>query len=256
MIKLGYLADKSDKSQLLLSKLHKNHKMVNVINDIDCDYIIILGGDGFMLKCLHNFMQLKKPFFGINTGNAGFLLNVDNHTNCLETRIKEAITTKIIPLQMTATFTDGSIKSAIAFNEVSIVRNSPQAAKIRIYINDFLQINELIADGILLATPAGSSAYNFSVGGSIVPIESNILSLTPIGAFRPRRWSGALLPHNSIVKFQILEHEKRPVTATTDFNQHGTVTEITIQQSNSYISLLFDKGHSLEERIINEQFLY
>ena len=222
----------------------------------EADIIIVLGGDGYMLEVIKAHMDKKIPFFGLNYGSVGFLMNKNNDENLLA-RLETSQSTQISPLVMTATTKDGSFHSAIAINEVSLLRQTHQAAKIQVSIDGKIRLEELICDGILLATPSGSTAYNLSAHGPILSIESNDLALTPISAFRPRRWKGAILNNKSEVKFEILEDDKRPVSATADNSEVRDVKSISIRQDNSTkIILLYDSSHSFEEGILNEQFKF
>lgn len=225
-------------------------------NQKHTDLIIVLGGDGFMLHTLHKYMALNVPFYGINIGHIGFLLNKCN-TEGLLNRLEQAQPVEFNPLFMEATDIDGKISYFDAINEVSIYRASNQVAKLKIFVNGESRLEELIADGALVSTPAGSSAYNFSAGGSIFPLNSKLLALTAISPYRPRRWTGALLPHNSLIKFEVLEIEKRPVNAVADFNQVENIRSVSIHENEEKtITLLFDSDLSLQERIIIEQFSY
>jgi len=253
---IACVADNTIKAQKVLKFLLAKYNITELPPKPKDDLIIVLGGDGFMLHTLHKYMSYNIPFFGMNVGNVGFLLNEFNHEDLL-LRIKKSKPTIIHPLKMEAVTTKGEIEKRLAINEVSLMRSTNQAAKIRISVNDSVQILELVSDGVMVATPAGSSAYNFSVGGSIIPLGSNILALTPISPFRPRRWSGALLPHNATIKLEILEFDKRPVNAVADFLDVTDVSCVTIEEDrDSRIKLLFDEDHSLEERIIKEQFTF
>ena len=219
------------------------------------DVIVALGGDGLMLQTLHNNIDKAKPIFGINKGSVGFLMNDYKDDDLLE-RIDSAALTKVYPLQMKVK-TEKEEISAKAINEVSLLRQTYQAAKIKIKIDDKIRLEELICDGILLATPAGSTAYNLSAHGPILPINSNLLALTPISAFRPRRWKGALLPHDSIVEIEILEKAKRPVSAVADNLEIRDIESVKITEDRkTELFMLFDPETNLEEKILEEQFTY
>ena len=221
----------------------------------EADVIVALGGDGLMLQTLHDNIDEAKPIFGINKGSVGFLMNDYNDDDLLE-RIESATLTKVYPLQMTVKTEQEEI-SAKAINEVSLLRQTYQAAKIKIKIDDKIRLEELICDGILLATPAGSTAYNLSAHGPILPINSNLLALTPISAFRPRRWKGALLPHDSIVEIEILEKNKRPVSAVADNLEIRDIESVKITEDRkTELFMLFDPETNLEEKILEEQFTY
>lgn len=219
-----------------------------------CDLIIAFGGDGLMLHLLHEYEKNPVPIYGINCGTVGFLMNSYNEENFSEI-LKRAEASRIYPLRMEAIDADGKKHSKIAINEVALLRSSSQAAKIKIEVNGKERIESLAADGVMLATPAGSTAYNLSAGGPIIPLNSEILALTPISPIRPRNWSGALLPARSVVKFTALKHENRPVDVTADSKEFKNVKEVTIAEDRSKnFTILFDPNHSLEERIIREQF--
>ncbi len=221
----------------------------------DARAIVVLGGDGFMLESLHKFAHLNIPFFGLNYGSVGFLLNITQRPGELPERIDKALMVTLKPLVMNATSIDGTITKAFAYNEVSLFRASRQAAKLRVSVDGQQRVDELIADGALVCTPAGSTAYNLSAHGPIIPIEANLLGLTPISVFRPRRWRGALLPAYSKIHFETLEHAKRPVNAVADFTEVKEIRSLDIEQSGERaVTLLFDPDHSLDERIIAEQF--
>jgi NAD+ kinase len=220
------------------------------------DVIVALGGDGLMLQTLHRFMGSGKPIYGMNRGSVGFLMN-EYREEDLERRIDEAEPSVIHPLVMVATDTHGESATANAINEVSVLRQSYQAAKIRICIDAKERLAELVADGLLVATPAGSTAYNLSVDGPILPLNSPLMALTPISAFRPRRWRGALLPDNAHVTLEILEPDKRPVAAVADHFEFKDVAKVEIGMDHATgLVILHDPGHSLDERILREQFSY
>lgn len=221
----------------------------------DADVVIVLGGDGFMLKSLHELQHLDKPVYGINFGSVGFLMNTYQEINLRE-RLASAKEAVLHPLKMTTTDQHGKQSTAHAINEVSLLRQTAQAAKIRIYVDDVLRLDTLVCDGILVATPAGSTAYNLSAHGPIIPIHANLLALTPISAFRPRRWRGALLPSTAQVTLEILEAGKRPVSVSADGYEVRDIQKVGIYQDcQTRYHLLFDPHHNLEERILGEQFL-
>jgi NAD+ kinase len=218
------------------------------------DVIVALGGDGFMLQTLHRFMSAGKPIYGMHRGTVGFLMNEYNEEN-LRDRLGAARTTVIHPLLMRARATDGSLRDYHAFNEVSLFRQTYQAARLRILIDGKERQAELVADGVLLATPAGSTAYNLSAQGPIIPINAQLMALTPISPFRPRRWHGALLPDSARVRVEVLEADKRPVAAVADHDEVRRVLAVDIQMDHAIgMHMLFDPGHSLDERIVREQF--
>lgn len=217
------------------------------------DIIIALGGDGFMLQVLHAFLDKGKPIYGMNLGSVGFLMNEFREDGLAE-RLRQAEGAVVHPLRMQA-HTPGGMVEALAFNEVSLLRETRQAAKIRVMVDDRPRIAELICDGILVSTPAGSTAYNLSAHGPILPIDADLLALTPISAFRPRRWRGALLPHRARVRFEMLENAKRPVSAVADDFEVRDVLAVDVAQDRSIaMTMLYDKGHNLDERILSEQF--
>jgi len=222
----------------------------------EADVIVALGGDGLMLQTLHRFMGSAKPIYGMNRGSVGFLMNEFSEVGLPE-RLAEAQASIVHPLMMSATDKDGTIAKARAVNEVSILRQRYQAAKIRVSIDGKVRLDELIADGLLVSTPAGSTAYNLSAGGPILPLESPLMALTPISAFRPRHWRGALLPDTARVTIDILEADKRPVAAVADHVELRNVVQVTVAMDHATgLVLLHDPGHSLEERILREQFDY
>ncbi len=222
----------------------------------DADVIVALGGDGLMLQMLHRFMNMAKPIYGMNRGSVGFLMNEYNPERLRE-RVAAAKTETIHPLIMTVTAEGGETTSAQAINEVSLLRQSYQAAKLRISIDGMVRLEELICDGILLATPAGSTAYNLSAHGPIIPINAPLLALTPISPFRPRRWRGALLPDHVNVSIEVLEAEKRPVNAVADHVEFKSVQAVSIREDrDAECLIMFDADHSWDERILAEQFRY
>ncbi|MBN43723.1 MAG: NAD kinase [Alphaproteobacteria bacterium] len=220
----------------------------------DADVIVALGGDGFMLQSLRAFIDKDIPVFGLNRGSVGFLMN-EFRLEDLPGRLKNSQAVTLHPLQMTALTLDGSSEESVAINEVSLLRETYQAAKLEILVDGVVRMPELICDGALVATPAGSTAYNLSAHGPIIPLSAESLALTPISAFRPRRWRGALLPHDADVVFRILEAEKRPVSATADDFEVRNVVEVSIREDRARsFEILFDPEINLEERILKEQF--
>jgi len=218
------------------------------------DVVVALGGDGFMLQSLHEVEGMDVPVYGMNCGTIGFLMNTFGIDDLAE-RLAAAEPAMINPLAMRAVCMDGSVVQALAINEVSLLRAGPQAAKLRIFVDGKERLSELVCDGILLATPAGSTAYNYSAHGPILPIGSDVLALTPMAAFRPRRWRGALLPKSVVVRFDVLNPEKRPVRADADSRPVPDVVSVEVwSEPKVQHRILFDPGHGLEERLIVEQF--
>lgn len=220
------------------------------------DVIVALGGDGFMLQMLHRFKDSGKPIYGMNCGTVGFLMN-EFAEDGLRERLARAVTTATHPLTMTARDSGGLVHPAYAFNEVSLFRQSYQAARLRIVIDGRERLAELVCDGLLIATAAGSTAYNLSAHGPILPFNAPLLALTPLSPFRPRLWRGALLPDRAEVRIEVLEAAKRPVNAVADHTEIKSVTEVTVKQDPAVSSLvMFDPDHSWDERILAEQFRY
>ncbi len=220
------------------------------------DVIVALGGDGLMLETVHTVLDTGQAIFGMNRGSVGFLMN-EFETDGLIDRIAAATETIIHPLKMIVTDKQGTTHSALAFNEVSMLRQRHQAAKLRISIDGKVRLDELVCDGIIVATPAGSTAYNLSAHGPILPINSPLLALTPISPFRPRRWRGAILSHEAEVEIEMLEADKRPVSAVADQTEFRDVVKVVVSEDEKRSArLLFDDGHSLAERVLNEQFQF
>jgi NAD+ kinase len=234
-------------------------ELAQIYGDCDphsSDVVIALGGDGLMLQTLHRFMGRNKPIYGMNRGSVGFLMN-DFRVETLRERLAAAHASIVHPLIMKARDAAGKEHTARAINEVSMLRQTFQAAKLRIRIDGKERLGELIADGLLVATPAGSTAYNLSANGPILPLDAQLMALTPISAFRPRRWRGALLPDKSKVEIEVLESRKRPVAAVADHTEFRKVCSVEIAMDHETgLVLLHDPGHSLEERILREQFGY
>ncbi|SLN40024.1 Inorganic polyphosphate/ATP-NAD kinase [Pseudoruegeria aquimaris] len=221
----------------------------------EAEVIVALGGDGFMLQTLHATQALDVPVYGMNCGTVGFLMNEYREDDLLE-RLGEAQEEVINPLSMRAETSDGSVHHALAINEVSLLRAGPQAAKLRITVDGRVRLQELVCDGAMLSTPAGSTAYNYSAHGPILPIGSDVLALTAVAAFRPRRWRGALLRNTSTVRIDVLEAEKRPVMADADSRWVENVLAVEIRSEPEIRHrILFDPGHGLEERLLSEQFV-
>lgn len=222
----------------------------------DADVVVALGGDGFMLQAIHENMDSGRSIYGMNRGTVGFLMNEYSETDLYE-RIAAAASETIRPLVMEVKTASGEIISARAINEVSLFRQSAQAAKVRIFIDGKLRLDELICDGVMVATPAGSTAYNLSAHGPILPLDAPLLAITPVSPFRPRRWRGALIPNRSSMVFEILESHKRPVNAVADHTEVKSVVSVSVRESrNSTVTLLYDASHSWDERILTEQFRY
>ncbi len=246
------VAAETDEAKAALKRIESRYATVS---PEQADIIVALGGDGFMLETLHRFLDRGTPIYGMNCGTVGFLMNAFGEDG-LPRRLEAAQTVRLHPLAMTARDVTGAEHRALAINEVSLLRETRQAAKIAIRIDGVVRLAELICDGVLVATPAGSTAYNLSAYGPILPIGSGVLALTPISAFRPRRWRGALLPHTAEAVFEILEHAKRPVSAVADFTEIRDVVEVRVREERGVaLTLLFDPEHNLEERILREQFL-
>jgi len=250
--KLACVADDSEKAKSCYDLLVTKYDFIE--NTDDADAIVALGGDGFMLKTLHQYMKEEKPIYGMNCGTVGFLMNEYRVEGLLDS-INSAKCYNLHPLHMTAIDKDGVEHHALAINEVSLLRETRQAANLKISIDGRTRMEDLACDGILLSTPAGSTAYNLSAQGPIIPINAGILALTPISPFRPRRWRGALLNHKAVVTIDIHNPKKRPVSAVADYTEVRDVVSVQIKEEREKnLKLLFDHGHSLEERIISEQF--
>jgi NAD+ kinase len=249
---IGFEASDATAAQEALAELRQRYPAVA---PDQASVIVALGGDGFMLETLHKHMRRGVPIYGMHRGSVGFLMNAYSPDG-LEERLRVAKPVRVSPLEMIARDHGGVELRALAINEVSLLRQSRQTAKLRVSVDHSPQLDELMADGILVATPVGSTAYNLSAHGPIIPLGANILALTPISAFRPRRWRGALLPHTAQVQIDMLEAEKRPVSATADFTEVRDVVAVTIRERREIaLTMLFDPEHNLEERVLKEQFL-
>ena len=250
--KISFVASRSEDAEQAKALLEEKYESVA---STDADVIVALGGDGFMLEAIHRNMTRNVPIYGMNRGTVGFLLNSYHEDNLLE-RIDNAEREKLRPLHMKVTTDSGVLQEAYAFNEVSLLRQTRQAANLQVSIDGKVRIDKLMCDGCLVATPAGSTAYNLSAHGPILPIGSGVLALTPISAFRPRRWQGAVLRQDAKITLTVLDHYKRPVSAVADAHEVRNIAEVEISVApEKEVTLLFDADHNLEERILNEQFI-
>lgn len=250
-MKLAFLSGNTSKASNAQKKLiakYGNH------DPMSADVVVALGGDGVMLQTQHQFMNSGIPVYGMNKGSVGFLMN-KYKLDDLEERIEKAVSNRIHPLKMTAIDGEGEEHTALAINEVSLLRQSYQAASLKISIDDKVRLQSLICDGLLLATPAGSTAYNLSAHGPILPLGAPLLALTPVSPFRPRRWRGALIPNSAVVEISVNRPDKRPVNAVADHQEVKSVRKVTIREDRDSTGiLLFDPEHSWDERILTEQF--
>lgn len=250
--KIAFVAAASEQARKAYKKLASKYDHVPPER---ADIIVALGGDGHMLETLHAWLDRDVPIYGMNRGTVGFLMNEYRETSLVK-RLADAETVQLRPLEMTVQDIHGETTTSVAINEISLLRQTRQAAKLRIKIDRKIRMPELICDGVLVATPAGSTAYNLSAHGPIVPLDSDLLALTPISAFRPRRWRGALLPDSVAITLDVLEPRKRPVSAVGDYTEVRDVKRVTVRASHDKsFSLLFDPEHNLEDRILNEQFI-
>lgn len=251
-LKIAFAASAVPIAQEALARLSAHYGSVP---EAEADVIVALGGDGFMLDTLHRVQGLRAPVYGMNRGTVGFLMNEYHEAGLLE-RLEAAEEAVLNPLAMRATCADGSVHEGLAINEVSMLRQGPQAARLRITVDGRLRMAELVCDGALVSTPAGSTAYNYSAHGPILPIRSEVLALTAIAPFRPRRWRGALLSKSARVRIEVQEPDKRPVMADADSRSVRDVVTVDIRSAPEIEhKILFDPGHGLEERLIQEQFV-
>jgi NAD+ kinase len=249
--RIAAVAAETEPAQAALGELRRLYPCVEPER---AEVIVPLGGDGFMLEILHRFLPRGVPIYGMHRGSVGFLMNAYRPAGLYE-RLAAAQPVVLHPLEMTARDEHGGHHRALAFNEVSLLRESRQAAKLRVSVDGVVRIEELMADGILVATPVGSTAYNLSAHGPIIPLGAGVLALTPISAFRPRRWRGALLPHEARVRIEALETDKRPVHAVADFTEVRDVATVEVNENRDIaITVLFDHDSNLEERVLKEQF--
>ena len=252
-LRIAAVAAETEPAQAALGELRRLYPCVEPER---AEVIVPLGGDGFMLETLHRLLSRGVPIYGMHRGSVGFLMNAYRPEGLYE-RLAAAQPVVLHPLEMTARDEHGGRHRALAFNEVSLLRESRQAAKLRVSVDGVVRIEELMADGILVATPVGSTAYNLSAHGPIIPLGAGVLALTPISAFRPRRWRGALLPHEARVEIRALETDKRPVSAVADFSEARDVETVEIHENRDIsMTLLFDRESNLEERVLKEQFAF
>jgi len=254
MIKnIAFTAARQVEAQKALKRLKARYKHVPAAK---ADVIVALGGDGYMLRTLHEHMKRDLPIYGMNRGSVGFLMN-EYDPSGLRKRIERAEAINVNPLRMTVTNCAGRKRAALAVNEVSLLRQTRMAAKLRIRVDGIVRMPEMICDGALVATPAGSTAYNLSAHGPIIPLGAGLLALTPISSFRPRQWRGALLPHDATVTFDVLDASERKVSAVADFTEFRNVRKIVVSEDRSIsMTMLFDPEHNFEERILKEQFVF
>ena len=249
--RIAFVASSGAEAQQALARLVKayvNH------DPADADVIVALGGDGLMLQTLHKFMEAGKPIYGMNRGTVGFMMN-EYREDALKERLAAAEESVIHPLAMRAVDAGGNVHDALAINEVSLFRQTYQVARLRVLVDGKERLAQLDADGIMVATPAGSTAYNLSAQGPIIPIGAALLALTPISPFRPRRWRGALLPDAAVVRIEALQPDKRPVAAVADHDEVRFVRTVDVRMEHKVaMRMLFDPGHNLDERILREQF--
>jgi NAD+ kinase len=249
---VAFVATDTEAAQSGLAELTRRYEATPPAK---ADIIVALGGDGFMLETLHRYLDRHVPIYGMHRGTVGFLMN-EFRPDGLTERLARAQPVTLHPLEMKAHTKAGRMHIALAINEVSLLREARQAAKIRISVDGIVRLDELMGDGVLVATPVGSTAYNLSAHGPIIPLAGGVLALTPITAFRPRRWRGALLPNGAKVAFEILEADKRPVSASADFTEIRDVVAVEIRQNRDIdFTLLFDPEYNLDERVFKEQFL-
>ncbi|HLR87947.1 MAG TPA: NAD kinase [Wenzhouxiangella sp.] len=251
-MRIAVLASDHPGSQEAAAELRRRY---TAVEPDQAEVLVVLGGDGFMLHTLHEHVDRNLPVFGMRLGEVGFLMN-RYAADDLDKRVENAREVVLNPLQMTATDSSGQTRTAVAINEVALLRQTNQAAHIRILVNGRERVSRLVADGVMVATAAGSTAYNLSAHGPILPLGTEAVVLTPISPFRPRRWQGAILPASAQVRFEVLQHQRRPVSATADYDEVRDIVAVDIHQHHGVSHrLLFDPEHSLEERILSEQFL-
>jgi NAD+ kinase len=250
--KIHFVASQIDEAESVMNSLQKRYGQYE---KEEADVIVALGGDGFMLRTLHRYLPVNLPVYGMKLGKVGFLMNRFREDELMQ-RLNAANLVELNPLCMVAMTEAGSESTALAINEVSLLRQLNQAAHIRILVNGSEKVEELVCDGVLVSTAAGSTAYNFSAQGPILPLGTDAMALTPISPFRPRRWRGAVLPSSARIRFEILDNYKRPVSATADAQEIRNVISVDVyEEKNISLKLMFDPDHTLEQRILDEQFL-
>lgn len=250
-LRLAFVCAATPTARAAKARLEKRYGSVTPAH---ADIVVALGGDGLMLQTLHRNMRRRTPIYGMNLGTVGFLLNTYKETGLLQ-RLRKARHVALTPLRMVAVDTRGRSHEVTAINEVSLLRSSRQTARIAVAVDGRTRLSDLYCDGAMVATPAGSTAYNLSAHGPILPLGAGLLALTPINAFRPRRWRGALLPRHSRVEFSVLDPHKRPVAAAADSVEIANVARVTVTEATDIeLTLMFDPEHDLEERILKEQF--
>lgn len=251
--RIAFVAASFDAAQAALAELVARYGNVPAA---DADVIVPLGGDGFILQTMRRYIDTNLPFFGMNRGSIGFLMNkyaIDG----LPARIASAQAVALHPLRMVARTEDGTARESLAINEVSLLRQTAQSARLKITVDDRIRMEELTCDGVMVATPAGSTAYNLSAHGPILPIGANLMALTPVSAFRPRRWKGALLRHDATVNIDVIAPDRRPVAAAADNQEVRDIVHVQVRESRDQrLTMLFDPGHALDERILREQFAF
>lgn len=254
--KIGYIVSKKIDSKTIISALKAHFvDIVDASNDHDVDLLIVLGGDGFMIQTIHEFLDKNVEIYGINCGNLGFLLNEFSSTD-ISSKISSAFALKLMLLKVEVTFLDGSKIITDAVNETYILRKSHKATCVKVTVNDEIKIAQFVGDGIIISTPVGSSAYNYSAGGAILPFDSNLINMTPINPFRPKKFSSIILPDDTKIKLEALDPHERPIIAVVDFHTFENVVEILVyKKNNKSVTLLFDSNKSLAKKIIDEQFL-
>lgn len=248
---VAFLASSTEQAAAAKTALEARYGQVD---ESDADIIVALGGDGMMLETLRKHIEKPVPVFGMNRGTVGFLMNEYEESGLIE-RLQAATLVTLHPLRMRVETITGKVEEALAINEVSLLRQTAQTARLRITIDDTVRMEDLLCDGIIVSTPAGSTAYNLSAHGPIIPLGAGILAMTPLSAFRPRRWRGALLDNKAKITFEALETGKRPVSATADATEIRDITKVTITEDRTVaLNLLYDPDHNLDERVLKEQF--